>query len=167
MGLPYRLFGKEGSMKRDATSTQERVIRVLGRMRRDRVSLPAAARLEGIKQDSVVRRARGALYRSRPGKPWKVTPEDQLSAVMTVLTRFGPTTVVVQGSRERKLLGLYNLALRMWRAGEHGAGAALRTFRNKTVGGQTLITDTELLIQLEEAGRLDFDNLYSSFGAEP
>jgi hypothetical protein len=146
---------------------QERVLRVLGRMRRDHVSLSAAARLEGIKPETVVRHARSALHRPGPGKPWKAAETDQLSAVMTVLTRFGPTTVVVSSSRERKLLGRYTLALRMWRAGEHGAAAALRTFRDKTVGGQTLITDTKLLIQLEEAGRLDFDNLYSSFGVEP
>jgi hypothetical protein len=147
-------------------TTEERVFRVLGRMRRDDVSLSVAARLEGIKPETVVRRARNALYRLGPGKPWQVTQSDQLSAVMTILTRFGPTTVVVRGSRERKLLGRYNFALRMWRAGEHGADAAIGTFRGKTVGGHTLITDTKLLIQLEEAGRLDFDNLYSSFQAD-
>jgi hypothetical protein len=141
----------------------ERVFRVLGRMRRDDVSLSLAARLEGIKPETVVRLARNALYRPGPGKPWQAAQSDQLSAVMTILTRFGPTTALVHGSRERKLLGRYNLALRMWRAGEHGAAAALRTFRGKTVGGHTLITNTKLLIQLEEAGRLDFDDLYSSF----
>jgi hypothetical protein len=150
----------------DGVIVQERVFRVLGHMRRNNVSLSVAARLEGIKPETVVRHARNALYRSGPGKPWKVAQIDQLSAVMTVITRFGPTTVVVHGSRERRLLGHYNFALRMWRAGEHGAEAALRTFRGKTVGGLTLITDTKLLIQLEEAGRLDFDNLYSSLGAE-
>jgi hypothetical protein len=148
------------------TNVQERVLRVLGRMRRDNVSLSVASRLEGIKPETVVRRARSALYRPGPGKPWKAAQSDQLSAVMTVLTRFGPTTAAVHGSQERKLLGRYNLALRMWRAGEDGAAAAIRTFRGKTVGGHTLITDTKLLIQLEEAGRLDFDNLYSSFQAD-
>jgi hypothetical protein len=145
------------------STIKECVFRVLGRMRRDNVSLSVAARVEGIKPETVVRHARNALYRPGPGKPWKVAPDDQLSAVMTVLTRFGPTTVVVHGSRERKLLGRYNSALRMWRAGEYGAAAAIRTFRGKTIGGHALITDTNLLIRLEEAGRLDFDNLYSSF----
>ena len=160
-----RSRGRRRTNAREAT-VEERVLRVLSRMRRDRVSLAVAARLERIKQETVVRHARGALYRPGPGKPWKVTETDQLSAAMTVLTRFGPSTVVVRGSRERQLLGRYNLALRMWRAGEHGADAALKTFRGKTVGGLTLITDADLLIRLEEAGRLDFDNLYSSFGAE-
>lgn len=147
------------------TSVQERVLRVLGRMRRDNVSLFHASRLEGIKPETVVRNARGALYRSGPGKPWKVRPEDHLSAAMTVLTRFGPTTAIVHSSRERKLLGDYDSALRMWRAGEYGATAALAAFRGKTVGGHTLITDTRLLNQLEEAGQLDFDTLYTSLGS--
>lgn len=146
-------------------TVEERVFRVLGRMRRDRVSLAVASRLEGIKQETVVRNARGALYRSGPGKPWKVRSEDRLSAAMTVLTRFGPTTVIVSSSRERQLLGDYDYALRRWRAGEYGAAAALAPFRGKTVGGHTLITDTRLLNQLEEAGRLDFDTLYASLGS--
>lgn len=146
-------------------SVQERVLRVLGRMRRDHISLFQATRLEDIKAETVVKNARGALYRSGPGKPWKVTPEDRLSAAMTVLTKFGPTTAIVRSSRERKLLGNYDFALRKWRAGEHGATAALAAFRGKTVGGHTLITDTRLLIQLEEAGQLDFDTLYTSVGS--
>jgi len=84
---------------------------------------------------------------------------------MTVLTSRGPITVVVHNSRERKMLGQYNLALRMFRAGEEGAAAALKAFEGKTVGGQALITDPELLITLEEAGQLDFDTLYASFGS--
>jgi len=54
--------------------------------------------------------------------------------------------------------------LRMFRAGEDGAEAALKVFDGKTVGGHRLITDPKLLIQLEEAGELDFDTLYTSFG---
>jgi hypothetical protein len=39
----------------------------------------------------------------------------------------------------------------------------LKAFEGRRVAGHTLITDTKLLIQLEEAGQLDFDNLYTSF----
>jgi hypothetical protein len=145
---------------------EERVLRVLARMRRDRVSLAVASHLEGIKQKTVVRDARGALHRTGPGKPWKVLPEDHLSVAMTVLTRFGPTTVIVRSSRERQLLGRYYIALRAWRAGERGSLAALMAFRGKTVAGHTLITDTRLLAQLEEAERLDFENIYVSLGAK-
>ena len=145
-------------------TVQERVFRVLRRMRRDGESLARASRAEGIKQETFVRLAKGALYRSGPGKPWKATPEDNLSAAMTVLTRFGPTRAFVRSSRERQLLGRYNSALKMWREGKRGAVKTLMRFRGKTVGSHTLITDINLLTQLEEAGRLDFDSLYLSIG---
>jgi len=72
----------------------------------------------------------------------------------------------VHGSRERRLLGRYNQAVRMFRAGEDGAGAALKAFRGRKVAGHVLITDIATLIRLEEAGKLDFDDLYSSLGEE-
>jgi hypothetical protein len=145
-------------------TVQERVFRVLRRMRRDGESLAVASRLEGIKQETVVRLAKGALYRTGPGKPWKATPEDQLPAAMPVVTRFGVVTEIVRSSRERLLLNRYYRALRAWRGGERGAITALMAFRGGTVAGHTLIIDIKLLDQLEEAGRLDFDSLYISVG---
>jgi hypothetical protein len=145
---------------------QRRVARVLRRMRDDHESLSKAARLEGIKSKTFVRYARPALRRSGPGKPWRAIPEDQLPFVMKVLTEFGPTPEIIPNLRKRKLLGRYKRALRMFRAGEDGAEAALLEFRGKKVAGHTLITDIKLLIQLEEAGKLDFDDLYSSLGEE-
>ena len=146
-------------------NVQARAFRALGLMRREGVSLSRAARQERIKPGTFRRYAGRALYRSGPGKPWKARSKDQLAASMTVLTSRGPVAVIVRNSRERKLLGQYDAVLRMFRAGEDGAEAALKAFERKTVGGHKLITDTKLLIQLEEAGQLDFDTLYTSFGA--
>jgi hypothetical protein len=145
---------------------QRRVFRVLRRMREQHESLSKATQLEGIKSRTFIRYARPALRRSGPGKPWKAIPEDKLASVMNVLTRFGPTPEIVHSRRERKLLGAYNRAVRMFRAGEDGAEAALLELRGKKIAGHTLITDTKFLIQLEEAGKLDFDDLYSSLGEE-
>ena len=83
---------------------------------------------------------------------------------MTVLTSRGPLAVIVHNLRERKLLGQYDAALRMFRGAEDGAEAALKAFEGKTVGGHTLVIDTNLLIQLEEFKQLDF-NVYTLFGA--
>jgi hypothetical protein len=105
------------------------------------------------------------LYRSGPGKPWKARSEDQLRFSMTVLTSRGPLDVNVSNSRERKLLSQYNFALRMFRAGEDGADTALKAFEGRTVGGHRLITDLKLLIELEEAGLLDFEGFYVAIGA--
>ena len=150
--------------KRDA-DIRERVLHALARMRRDGDSASEAARKEGLKLETFVRHARPALRRSGPGKPWRAVPEDQISALMTVLTEKGPVTAVVSNSRERRLLGQYDTVLRTFRARRDGAERALKAFEGKTVGGYTLITDAKLLIQLEEAGQLDFDTFYASFGA--
>jgi hypothetical protein len=145
--------------------TDPRVARALGLMRREGSSASEAARREKMKLKTFRQRAGRYLYRSGPGKPWKARSEDQLAFSMTILTSRGPLDVIVRNSRQRKLRHRYELALRMFRAGEDGAEAALKALEGKTVGGHRLITDTNLLIQLEEAGQLDFDSLYTSFGA--
>jgi hypothetical protein len=152
-------------MKRKSpTPEYQKALAALARMRRDHLSLAEATRMEHIKPSTFLRHIGNAVYRSGPGKPWKPTRADRLSAYMTVLTAHGPTTVFVRGSIERSRLARYDIALRKWRAGEHGAGRALRVFRGERVGGYVLITDSDLLIELEEAGQLDFDTLYSSVG---
>lgn len=145
--------------------TDPRVARALGLMRREGVSASQAARREKMKLKTFRQGAGRFLYRSGPGKPWKARSEDQLSFSMTVLTSRGPVDVIVRNSRERKLLHEYELALRMFRAGEDGAEAALKAFEGKAVGGHALITDIKLLIELEEAGQLDFENFYTPIGA--
>lgn len=160
---PIQLLPAIPVSQRDA-DIRERALRALGRMRRDGDSLSKATQLEGIKPKTFLRVAGSAVRRTGRGKQWKAVPEDQISALMTVLTEKGPVTAVVRNSRERRLLGQYDAALRMFRAGEDGADTALKAFEGKTVGGYRLITDTKLLMQLEEAGQLDFDTLYTSFG---
>ncbi len=135
-------------------------------MRRERVSASEAARRERMKLETFRKGARGYLYRLGPGKPWKARTEDQLRLSMTVLTRRGQVDVVVSNSRQRKLLSQYDNALRMFRAGEDGAGAALKAFEGKKIAGHALVTDIKLLIELEEAGQLDFEGFYTALGAQ-
>ena len=82
---------------------------------------------------------------------------------MNVVTPSGPIGIPVRGSKERSLLGRYNIALRNWRLGKPGAEADLKTFEGRRVGGHLLITDPKLLATLEDAGQIDFEELYSSF----
>ena len=131
---------------------------------RQGLSASQAARQAGIKLQTLVLAAGNVLYRSGPGKPWKVRPDDKLPFLVTIPQPLGPQSVVARNYRERKLAGAYLSALRKWRAGEKGSEAALKRFRGKTVGGYKLIIDTTLLTQLEEAGLLDFDSLYVSVG---
>ena len=152
------------SSKTQLTSGYQKALAALARMRRENLSLAEAIRMEGTKQSTFLQYVGDAVYRSGPNKPWRATKADELSAYMTVLTPQGLTRTLVRGSSERTRLAHYNVALRMWRAGEPGAERALRKFRGLTVGGHALVTDSDLLIELEEAGELDFDSLYSSIG---
>lgn len=143
-----------------------RVARALGLMRREGLSASQAARQEGMKLKTFQKSAGRYLYRSGPGKPWKVRDDDKLRFLVRIVTDLGPRLVVARNLLERKIAGAHNSAVRMWRAGEDGAEAKLKEFEGKTVGGHRLITDTKLLTQLEEAGVLDFEDLYAPPGAE-
>lgn len=143
------------------TDARTRALHVLARTRRGE-SLSQAARVEHIKPATVRKYLRRHFHQHGSSKRWKPTKSDRLTAQMTVLTPLGPTTVSVRGSRERTRLGRYDTVLRKWRLGDPTAATELRAFDGLTVGGQPLIADVKLLTTLEDAGELDFDNLYSS-----
>lgn len=106
------------------------------------------------------------LYRSGLGKPWKARGSDQLRFLMTVKTDRGPVEAIVRNSRERKLNHQHESAVRMFRAGEDGAEAALKQLEGQKVGGHVLVTDIKVLIELEEAGQLDqSEGFYRAIGS--
>ncbi len=146
--------------KRQAEA-RNRALHVLARMRRGE-SLRRAARVEHVKPATVKKYVGGQLRHDAPGKRWKSTKSDRLTVYLNVPTLLGPTTVPVRGSRERNRLARYNVALARWRRGEPGAEAELAAFEGQTVGGHPLITDVKLLATLEDAGVLDFEELYAS-----
>lgn len=135
-------------------------------MRREGVSASEAAHDQGIKLKTFVKGAGRSLYRSGRGKPWKARSEDQLRFSMSVLTPKGRVAVIVRNSRERKLLHDYETAVNMFRGAEDGADEELKKFAGKRVGGHELVTDTNVLIELEEADELDFDSLYTPPGGK-
>ncbi len=140
---------------------RKRVLRVLWRMRRGE-SLSQAARAEHVTVATVLRHAGSALYQSSRNKQWKVRREDRLSALMNLITPLGPQPKIVRGKQQRSLLGRYNVALRHWREDRSGAEEELSEFEGLRVANQPLITDTKLLATLEDAGVLDFPELYVS-----
>lgn len=146
--------------RRRRAITDPRVARGLGVMRREGVSASQAAHEQGMKLKTFVKGAGRSLYRSSRGKPWKARSEDQLRFSMSVLTPKGRVAVIVRNSRERKLLHDYETAVRKFRGAEDGAEDELKRFDGKTVGGHKLIADPKVLIELEEADELDFDDLY-------
>jgi len=147
--------------KREA-QTRDRSLRVLRRTRHGE-SLSKAAQAEHIKPATVRKYVNKQFRQEGPGKRWVPTKSDRLTMPMNILTPLGRTPAPVRGSRERKRQGQYEVALRKWRSGIPGAEAELAAFDGQTVGGHPLITDIKLLATLEDAGVLDFEELYSSF----
>jgi hypothetical protein len=141
---------------------RETSLRVLRRTRQGE-SLSQAARAEHIKSATVRKLLRKQFRQEGPGKRWVPTKTDRLEMSMNILTPLGRKSVSVRGSRERRRQGQYEIALRNWRNGVPGADAELAKFDGQTVGGHPLITDVRLLATLEDAGVLDFEELYSSF----
>ena len=140
---------------------RNRALHALARMRRGE-SLSQAARAEHVKPTTVRKYLGSQFHQDAPGKRWKPTKSDRLTARRNVLTPLGPMTVTVRGSRERILLGRYNAVLRKWRRGEPSADAELAEFEGQTVGGHPLITDVKVLESLEDAGMLEFEQLMKS-----
>src|SRR5215813_10609083 len=83
---------------------------------------------------------------------------------MNILTPQGLAVAEVPKQNERELNAHHVAAVNKWRRGERGAIAALARFRGKTVAGHQLVTDPRALAELEEAGELDFPELYVSPG---
>jgi hypothetical protein len=142
----------------------QKALAALRHMRRENLSLAKATRLEHIKPNTFLRHVGGAVHRSGAGKRWKPSKSDTLAARMRILTPQGPVFEIVRGLLERQRLARYEIALRKFRAGEDGAEEELRQYQGLTVAGHVLVTDLNILIQLEEAGQLDFDALYFSTG---
>ena len=160
---PSRLRKATPASRREA-DTRRRALRVLSLVRRGK-SFSQAAREVGTKPSTARKYLPNQFHQSAPGKLWQATKSDRLTALMNVLTPLGPIAVPVRGSKERSRLGKYNRALRRWRRAEPGAAAELAGFEGQRVGGHPLITDVNLLATLEDAGQMDFENLYDSFTA--
>lgn len=154
---------KLAAVRRRQPITDPRVARGLGHMRRDGISASAAAKRARMKLRTFRKGAGKFLDRSGPGKPWKARTEDQLRFSMKVLTVGGRVDAIVPDSSERKLLHDYEIVVTKFRGAEDGAEEELKRFDGKTVGGHKLITDPKVLIELEEAGELDFESLYTPF----
>ena len=145
------LFGQE---------RYERSLRVLSRMRNGE-SLTAAARLEGIRPETVRRNVGEAIERGR--NSYRVKPDDRLYRRMQFLTERGYVGVEPATAKEAAKLGRYHAALAAYL--ERGDENSLRRFarmklrlRDRT--SLSFITDLEVIDHLAAAGALSFDHIY-------
>lgn len=134
--------------------TYNRSLHVLARMRRTGVSLTAAAQEEHIDPRTVRKYLKTELRRR--GKPTKV---DRRKREMLVPTAVGNAPVTLRGSKQASELGKYMSAVGKYL--RTGDVEGLAKFEGKSIGGHALITDTDLLSSLAQAGALTLDEIYA------
>jgi hypothetical protein len=115
----------------------------------------AIAQAEGTSLGFIRRQFPKALFPSRSGERLRVRPTDPYSWPVEILNDSGLVQVVTaHGSQERKLAGQHRAdymgVLRNTRP-----ASILRKYRGKTVGGQKLLTDPDLLFELAEGSVID------------
>jgi hypothetical protein len=142
-----------------------RALHALAKMRRDKLSLAEACRLEHIKPSTMRRYVGNALTQDRPGGRYRATPGDRLRRELQIPTALGPTPVPIHGSKKATEISQYLNAISLYL--RKGDVSKLERFKGKTIRirGQKieLITDPETLSGLALAGALQFDQLYASF----
>lgn len=144
--------------------TRNRALHALAKMRRDKLSLAEACRLEHIKPSTFRRYVGNAITQNRPGGRFRATAGDRLRRDLQIPTALGPTPVPIHGSKKAREIAQYLNAIALYL--RKGDASKLERFKGKTVriGGQRieLITDPAALSGLALAGALQFDQLYAS-----
>jgi hypothetical protein len=143
---------------------RERALATLGLMRREKLSLAEASRLEHIKPATVLRYLGSAVRQDRPGGRYSATKSDRLKRDLQIPTASGQINITVSGSKAATEIAEYqNAVARYLRKGD---ASKLQRFQGKMVGirGQRveLVTDPGILSSLAQAGALQFDQLYAS-----
>ena len=145
--------GKEPGRKKSQSCN--RALHVLARMRRTGQTLTAAAREEHI-DPRTVRKYLGSELKGVRAKPTKA---DRRRRDMLIPSSLGTMPVVIRGSKPASQLGRYMSAVGKYL--RTGDADALANFEGKSIGGHLLITDTETLSSLAQAGALTLDEIYA------
>jgi hypothetical protein len=144
---------------------RQRALAALARMRREKMSLAEAARLEHIKPSTVLRHIGSAVRQDRPGGRYRATAGDKFRRDLQVPTVLGPVSVPVHGSKSASEISQYSNAVAVYL--RTGKLSQLERFKGKTIrvrGNEIeLITDPGTLSVLAQAGALQLDQLYAAF----
>lgn len=149
------------------TEARSRALHALAKMRREKLSLAEACRLEHIKPSTFLRQVGSAVRQDKPGSRYRAVAGDRFRRDLQIPTVLGPTPVPIYGSKNAREISNYLNAVALYL--RKGDTSKLKRFKGKTVGvrGQKLelITDPQTLSALALAGALQFDQLYGAFTA--
>jgi hypothetical protein len=139
-------------------AARDRALHVLAAMRRDsKLSLTHAAKLQGVKADTVKKYFPSALKESH-GK-FEATKGDRYGATLHVPDAKGNSVAVkTRSSKDREALSQYLRDLGRYLRGKRDA---LAPWRGKTIAGVELLTDGRTLAAIEPA--LSEFSLYRAF----
>lgn len=141
---------------------RERSLATVALMRRERMSLTKAARIQGSSRRTVLDYARSALRRDRHGEYWAL-PHDHIRRTLNFLTPRGTIPVTVHDSRTATDIAEHMNAVRKYvRTGDT---SELQRFKDKsfvTAGRvRRFVTDPDVLDELADAGSLSaIETLY-------
>jgi hypothetical protein len=140
-------------------------LHALSLMRREKVSLAEACRLEHVKPATLLRHVGSALRQDKPGGRYRATTSDRFRRDVQIPTALGRMRVSVAGSKAATEIADYQNAVALYL--RKGDASKLERFKGKTVGIRgnkvELMTDPTALTSLALAGALQFDQLYASF----
>lgn len=142
---------------------RERALAAVARMRREHLSLSAAAKAEGTNIRTVRRYAATALDRAGRRGIFRAKASDRMARRLNFLTAQGQIDIVVRSSRTASAIGEYLNAVRKYlNRGDTTALARHKNKRFRTADGVTheFITDPTTLNQLGNAGVLAIEGLY-------
>jgi len=145
------------------SEARNRALHVLAHMRRDRVSLAVAARLEHTKPSTVLRHVGSALRQERASARFRVAKNDKFKRFLQIPTADGYITVPVRDLKlARKLSSFANAVNYFLRTGDE---SRLKPFKGKSirVRGRKIefLTGPKILSELADADALKLDQLYA------
>jgi hypothetical protein len=144
------------------TEESERALATLALMRRERMSLTTAVRIQATSRRTVLDYARSGLRRDRHGEYWAL-PYDHIRRTLNFLTPRGTIPVTVFDSRTATDIAEYMNAVRKYvRTGDT---SELERFKDRsfvTAGRvRRFVTDPDVLDELADAGSLSaIESLY-------
>jgi hypothetical protein len=142
---------------------REKALAVVALMRRGKLSLSAAAKLEQTDIRTVRRYAATVLQRAGRRGVFRAKPSDRIARTLNFFTPQGIIPVTVRNSRIASKIAEYMNTVRSWANARDLT--AIQRFRGKSfrVNGKTynFVTDAETLGQLANAGNLSIaEGLY-------
>ena len=129
-------------------TARDRSLHVLAAMRRDpKLSLTHAAKLQGVKRETVKKHLSSALRKT--GGKFRVTKSDRYTATLYVPDAHGnPVAITTHSSKDRTALGRYLSDLGRYLRGKRDALAA---WHGKSIAGVPLLTAGRTIATIEPA----------------